>query len=138
MFHYINPIKCELFIFYKSLDSSYSRDTVSEIWRIIMALYDELIDILRQHPAPALTGPRTPHEVKAAIAIEHLQSIIRNYNPDDAIFDDEKKEKVDLSKFIIAESNDEDWPNSQSSSFLQRVKIIPIKSRIIPLVEQPE
>ena len=99
-----------------------------------MALYDELVDILRQHPAPSLTGPRTPHEDKAAIAIEHLQSIIRNYNSDDAIFDDE--EKADLSKFIIAESNDEDWPNSQSSSFLQRVKIIPIKSRIMPLVEQ--
>jgi hypothetical protein len=99
-----------------------------------MALYDELVDILRQHPAPALTGPRTPHEVKAANIIEHLQNIIRGYNSDDAIFDDEK-EKGDLSEFIIAESNDGDCPNLHHDSL---VKIIPIKSRIIPLVEQPE
>lgn len=100
-----------------------------------MAAYDYWVKIIQENG-----------DKKSADIIEHLQSIIRGYNPDDAIFDDEKNvipmnehlENIrDIIPFedmpIIAVSNDEFWPEPQTKKFLERTKIIPIRQ-----IEKPD
>ena len=47
-----------------------------------MSIYDDLIDRLKKSDQPL--------NVEAAAKIRYLLSVIRDYNPDDALFDDEK------------------------------------------------
>ena len=66
---------------------------------------------------------------KSLMIIQHLQSVIRDYNPDDAIFDDEKPVLP-----IMPVSNDDAWPETK---FSNRVKVIPIQHRD-GVVQTPE
>lgn len=52
-----------------------------------MAKYDTIADSLSRNCWDRAFGER------AANVIRHLQNVIRDYNPDDAIFDDEKEPK---------------------------------------------
>lgn len=52
-----------------------------------MALYDDLIERLLDPARRLIVSDRQ----EAAEKIRHLQQVVRDYNPDDALFDDEKQ-----------------------------------------------
>ena len=55
-----------------------------------MSLYDGLIAILADFDRPLAPDDRA----RAAAAISRLQEIVRDYNPDDAIFDGTRARKI--------------------------------------------
>jgi hypothetical protein len=62
----------------------------TELQEAKMALYDELIERLKDPHRRMVLSDRQ----EAAEKIEHLLEVVRGYNPDDALFDDEKQSAV--------------------------------------------
>lgn len=60
-----------------------------------MAKYDGLARALRRVSDPSEDDDDT--HMAAAYVIEHLQDVVRRYNPEDPIFNDEKKQGKEAS-----------------------------------------